>query len=351
MMHARFGLMGGLRGLSALCLLAVSSVSIAQTPQERAVVDTFLKDWHKTNLIVDTEFDKLKPLGKQALPLLAEYLSDKELGFLAESAMQRIDPNGAMPYLLRNLPHKDPNIQRDTFRLANRRMMEYDWYVRSGKPPIDPALPAPRYASNTERYPYRQAIHDAAVQLLQAEKNIGAETEAIKTVGLTGDRRDLPLLRKYAGKEGGTTWEGSYHALSIAAMARLADKHALDTIAAELAKPVLPHPAEPYYRDTGRKVEPLPGAVVASPEDAQRMRNAASQAGFAMNRRLIPLLLRHMDDPPGQFHGDYADPSPAHEAMTALTQIVYGKEYAEQIPRSPEEWKQWGREHAKEFPR
>jgi len=281
--------------------------------------------------------------------LLAEYLNDKELGTLAEWAMQRLDPDGAMPYLLKSLPNKDPNIQSSTFRLANRRMMEYDWYVRSGKPPVDPNKPAPRYPSNVEPYPYRQAIHDAAVQLLQADTPSGSETQALTTIGLTGNARDLPLLRKYAAKEGGAAWEGSFHTLSIAAMARLGDKQALDAIAAELEKPIPPHPAEAYFRDNGGKVEPKPGAVVASTEDGQRFRSAAFQAGFSLNRRLIPLLLRHLDDPPGQFHGDYADPSPAREAMNALAQIVYGKEYAEQIQRSAEEWKQWGREHAKEF--
>ena len=74
MMHARFHLKCGLRGLAALWLLACPGICLAQTPQERAVVDTFLKEWHRTNLIVDTEFDRLMPLGKQALPLLAEYL-------------------------------------------------------------------------------------------------------------------------------------------------------------------------------------------------------------------------------------------------------------------------------------
>ncbi|MCW3052993.1 MAG: hypothetical protein JWN14_2163, partial [Chthonomonadales bacterium] len=314
MTNARFVGTRSLVGLALVCLLALPVGGFAQTPQERTQVETFLRDWKKTNLIVDSEFDKLKPLGKQALPLLAEYLNDKELGTLAQWAMERIDPNGAMPYLLKNLPNKDSNIQRDTFRLANRRMMEYDWYVRSGKPPVDPNKPAPRYPSNMEPYPYRQAIHDAAVQLLQAKTPTGSETQALTTLGLTGNARDLPLLRKYAAKEGGAVWEGSFHVLSIAAMARLGDKQALDAIAAELEKPVLPHPAQPYVVDgpvANKPVEPKPGAVVASTEDAQRFRSAAFQAGFAMNRRLIPLLLRHMDDPPGQFHGDYGDPSPA----------------------------------------
>jgi len=342
----------GWQAITLLGLLALPIGGFAQTPQERAQVETFLRDWKKTNLIVDSEFDKLKPLGKHALPLLADYLSDKDLGFLAESAMQRLDPNGAMPYLLKNLPNKDPNVQRDTFRLANRRMMEYDWYVRSGKPPVDPNKPAPRYPSNIEPYPYRQAIHDAAVQLLQAKMPNGSETQALTTLGLTGSARDLPLLRRYAAKEGGAVWEGSFHIVSIAAMARLGDKQALDAIAAELEKPVLPHPAQPYVLEgpvANKPVEPKPGAVVASTEDGQRFRSAAFQAGFSMNRRFVPLLIRHMDDPPGQFHGDYADPSPAREAMAALAQIVYGKEYGEQVQRSPEAWKQWGREHAKEF--
>lgn len=328
-----------LKGLALLCLVAPSLSSLAQTPQERAQIDAFLRNWHETNLITDTEFDKLKPLGKRALPLLAEYLPDKELGFLAEWAMQRIDADGAMPYLLKNLPNKDPNIQREAFRLANRRMLEYDWYVRAGKPPSDPTKPPPRYPRNTQPYLYRKEIHEAAVQRLKADAPNGAETEAIQTVGLAGNRRDIPLLRKYVTKEGGTVWEGSYHTLSVAALARLGDRQALDAIAAELEKPVQSHPAEAYWTDSGHKIEPKPGAVVASTEDGQRMRTAAFQAGFSMNRRFIPLLLRHIDDPPGQFHGDYSDPSPAHEAMNALSQIVYGNETAEQTQRSLEDWK------------
>lgn len=352
MRDVRFGISRGLKGLLPLCLLALPIGGFAQTPQERAQVETFLKEWKKTNLIIDSEFDKLKPLGKKALPLLAEYLSDKELGTFAQWTMEKLDPVGATPYLLKELPKKDSNIQRQTFRFANRRMMEYDWYVRSGKPAADPTKPTPPYAGATEPYAYRKEIHDAAVQCLKAEANGGGETEAIKTVGLTGDRRDLPLLRKYAAKEGGSTWEGSFHALSIAAMARLGDAEALKAIMTELEKPVPPHPAKPYVLDgsTPRKpIEPAPGAVVASPEDAQRMRNLAWQAGFSMDRRLIPYLLRHLDDPPAQFYGDYSDPSCARESMAALAQIAEGKEYGEQVQRSPEQWKQWGREHAKEF--
>src|SRR5258708_7071579 len=102
-------------------------------------------------------------------------------------------------------------------------MLDADGLVLSAQPQVDPAKPAPRYPSNTQVYPYRKEIHDAAVQRLQADTAIGAETEAIKTIGLTGNGRDLPLLRKYAAKEGGTAWEGSYHVLSVAAMARLGD--------------------------------------------------------------------------------------------------------------------------------
>jgi hypothetical protein len=193
MIHIRSLFQRGLQGLSLLCLLALPVGGFAQTPQERAQVEAFLKEWHRTNLVTDTNIDQLKSLGKQALPLLAAYLPDKDIGFLAESAMQRIDPNGAMPYLLKNLPNRDPNIQRDTFRMANRRMMEYDWFVRAGQPTADPAKPPPRYPSSTQVYPYRIEIHDAAVQRLQADTTIGAETEAIKTIGLTGNRRDIPF--------------------------------------------------------------------------------------------------------------------------------------------------------------
>lgn len=71
----------------------------------------------------------------------------------------------------------------------------------------------------------------------------------------------------------------------------------------------------------------LPGTIVTETEDGKRLRTVMMQAAFSMNHRFVLLLIRHLDDPPGQPHGDYFDPSPSHEAMTALSQIVFGKEY------------------------
>lgn len=338
--------------LTLFCLPMLSKVGRAQTPHlstqnERAQVEAFLREWKRTNLIPYTAFDIFKPMGKRAIPLLAAYLRDKELGYLAQEAMARLDPRAAMQFVLKDLPAHDPNIQRETFRLANRQLREYDWYVRAGKPKIDSSEPAPRYPRNTEPYLFRKEIHDAAVQTLRSGSINGAQAEAILTVGLTGSAHDFPLLRKWAANADTGSWEGNYHALALAALARLGDKAALATIAAELALPVLPHPAHPYVLDGtegGRKVDPRLGAVVASRDDSQRVRTVAFQAGFSMNHRFIPLLLRHMDDPPGQFYGDYSDPSPAEQAMTALSQIVRGDEYHQQTGRSPQEWKQWGRD-------
>lgn len=302
--------------------------------QERAQVEAFLRNWQRTHVVTEADFDALKPLGKRALPLLSQYLNDAELGYVAESTMVHIDAVGAMPYLLKNLSSKALNIQSDTFRVANRQMQEYDWYVKAGEPLPNSPIPLP--------YGYKSAIHSAAVKCLQNEKAVGAQGEALKTLGLTGnrhDRRDITLLRQYALSQGGAAMEGSYRALSIASLARLGDKAALDTIAAALAEPVKIRPARPFITESRQTVEPPAGAVVTPLEDGQRIRCAAFEAGFSMNPRFVEALLRHVDDPPGQFHGDYGDPSPSEYAMNALSQIVCGKEYNAQTGHSPQSWK------------
>lgn len=328
-------------------LLALPGGSLAQTPQDRAEVEGFLKHWRQSKLSTDNDLNKLRRLGKNALPLLAVYLSDKDLASYAELAMEELDAEGATPYLLKNLAQKDRSVQHQEFRIDNQRILQYDWFVRAGKPAPDPAKAPPRYPRNTRPYAYKKELHDAAVTCLVAGADPWPETQAVLSVGLTGGRHDIPLLRKYAAKSGGDSMDGSFHSLSIAAMARLGDKEAIEEITKELEKPAVSQPEQAYFLDNGHRVEATPGAKVVPEADGQRLRTAMRQAAFTMNRRFIPLLLRHLDDPPGQRHGDYSDPSPAEEAMDALGQIVMGLEYG---PHKPEDWKQWRQAHQKEYP-
>ena len=318
------------------------AVSRAQSPQERAdrvEIENFLKEWKRTSLIEDKAFDRLRALGvRRALPVLATFLPDPELGFLALHSMQQLDPEASAPYLLKNLAVLDHNIQRDTFRLANLRIEEYGLYLRAGSPAPDPATPAPRYPRATTPYPYTVALHDAAVVRLKVGDFIGAEREAIQTIGLTGDKNDLPLLHQVAQREG-----NPYTSFCTASLARLGERAALQQITKDLDKPVVLKPAGPVIPDGGQRIEPKPGQMVTSREDGERIRQAAWQAGFSMNKRFVPALLKHLDDPPGQFHGDYADPDPAQEVRNALARIIFGKEYGDRAF----DWKHWWRAHGK----
>lgn len=328
--------------LVCTCLISISVFAPAQTAQDQEAVRTFLMDWKRTNLIESEEFNRLKTrFGAKTLPLLAEFLSDKELGFLAQSAMDQIDSIGATPYKLKNLVNNDPNQQRDTFRIANNALKDYEWYVRAGQPAEDPSKPKPRFAPNTRPYPFKKELHDAAfTELTQvlADKPIGAEREAIETIGLTGTKQDLPLLQRYTARYGANPF-------LTAAMARLGEKAAFAQIETALKQPAKTHPEEPWHSDNGVLHPARAGQLVTSKESGDSLRIAMDQAAYTMSRSFIPLLLAHLDDPPGQFHGDYFDPNPASYAAEALSKIVFGK-YS--VGWTPEQWKDWAAQHPRE---
>ena len=317
-------------------LLAVAGLSGAQAPEARQTVRDVLSNWRQTHITDDAQLGRIKGLGNRALPTLAEFLDDKDLGSFAQWAMTEIDSFGAAHYLLLDLPHQDPSLHREAFRNANRLIREYELFKVAGEPKPDPTKAPPRWPSNTKPYPYAKELHRVAVQLAFADETRDTQVEIVQTIGLTGTRRDIPLLKKMNERYGYLGW------LCTAAEARLGDRKALDEISTELAKPTMPHPAEPEYTDHGTKIEPRPGAVVASREDGERMRTASWQAAFTMNRRFVPLLLAHVTDPPGQRHGDYADPSPSAVARDALSTMILGKEYS---TYTAEDWKRWQETH------
>ncbi len=330
-------------------LSALTTPLYAQSPPDRpptrSDAEALLRQWKQTNLIEDTAFAPYKPLGAKALPLFAPYLTDKELGLFAEWAMQKIDSIAATPYLLKLLPKKDGSFQAQTLRAANRALLEYGWHERAGNPTPKPGEAPPRFPRNTQPYPYTREIHDAAVTIVSDKDETGPERQALLTIGLTGSRKDFPLLRKYAAVPAGATPWTSIRYPALSALARLGDKEALNFLTAELEKPVKTKPAEPYSKGGGRPTEPPPGLMVVTPEEAQRLRNVMEMAAFSMNRRFIPLLIRHLDDPGSQSYGDYSDPNPKNEAVAALGQIAAGTENWLPIPH----WKEWWAQHAGAF--
>lgn len=321
----------------------------AQAPAEhaptRSDAEALLRRWKQTNLIEDTAFAPYTPLGSKALPLFAPFLNDKELSPFAEWAMQKIDAAAATPYLLKLLPQKDGSFQAQTLRAANRALLEYGWHERAGKPAPKPGEAPPRFPRNTQPYPYTKEMHDAAVAIVTDKIQTGPETLALLTIGLTGSRKDFPLLRKFAAQPPGRNYESGEHYFALSALARLGDKAALDEIAAELEKPIKTKPADPYSTESGKTIQPQTGEIVVTPEEAQRLRSVLEMAAFSMNPRFVPLLARHLDDPGSQSYGDYHDPDPKHGAIEALGKIVAGTENWLPIAH----WKAWWTNHAAEY--
>ena len=325
-----------LRCFCAIAIFATSFslpfVSHAQTPQEREEIKAFLVNWKKTNLVEQTEILKLNRYGKNTLPLLAEFLPDKELGFNAQLAMDQLDPIGATPYKLKNLPNVDGNVQRNTFDSANVSLQQYEWHVRAEKPDLDPSKPAPNYPINKTPYPFTKEIHDAAVVCLQGMTQlVGREEAAIRTIGLTGTKRDNNLLKEYGKKFPEADW------LCVMATAKLGDGKSLKLIESELKKPVVTVPAQGFSTDRGINIPAKPRAIVSELRSGQRLRVAMEQAAFTMNRRFIIPIAKHLDDPSGQRHGDYSDPDPSYFAKEALSKIVYGDPI---LYLKSESWKQ-----------
>ena len=178
-----------------------------------------------------------------------------------------------------------------------------------------------------------------------------------KTVGLTGTKRDLPLLRKYFLQFGDPQRFG-YNSMIRASMARLGDKESLKSISDGLKEPVARVKIDPSIEHEGvfrAKALPAAGAnVVKSPPvevsesgSGEKLREWMEAASFTMDRRFIPLLLSHLDDPRGQFHGDYSDPSPSSFACDALAKIALGHQ-GDGFAWKPADWKEWAAKHPKE---
>ena len=301
-------------------------------------------------MVQRSEFDRLRTTyGKDLLPLLAENLSNPDLKSNALFAMDEIDSVGATPYKLRNLVNESGDFQTHTFGTANLAMMQFELQVRRGDPSLSPDKSIAYYPVNSAPYPYRKAIHDAAVAVLLKRLSGATDIDTLqspRTVGLTGTRKDIPLLRKYLKKFSAPQIFG-YDQMLMASMARLGDRASFKAIENGINAPVPRILVDPYQQYEGVRplakgdnAAPARKIEVAEPGSGQKFREWADAAAFTLDRRFIPMLLSHLDDARGQSHGDYADASPADHACAALSKIVLWHQ-GDGTVWGVAEWKAW----------
>ena len=222
-------------------------------------------------------------LGDAALPLLAGFLTDRDLGDTAESVMVEIDPDRAAPLIFASMPRSDRNVQYHAFR----------FYIR--------------LIHNGQRFDHAPAMHDAAVRCLETDTDPYPAEQALFAIGLTGSSSDFPLLEKYFNNtEPIDNWRATVRNASEASLARLGHDTYIENIARQIGAPL---PA--------RINLPMAVAVV----------NAIREAGFSGNKRFVPLLCRKLEGPfiemePGSH--DMLPASPALAAANALAYIVDG---------------------------
>ncbi len=268
---------------SFVILLIVWGFTFALTQRERSEVATFLRNLHQWQLGKSKQQPKvsdLNHLGDATLPLLAEFLTDREWGDTAEFVMVEIDPDRAAPLIFGSMPQSDRNVQYHAFKFFIRR-------IRNGY-----------------RFDHAQAIHDAAVRCLEANTNADAAEQALLAIGLTGSSRDFPLLEKFFNNnEPIENWCATVRNGSEASLARLGN--------------------EKYLENIARQIGPTVPAKI-NLQTAMAVVNSIREAGFSGNKRFVPLLCKKLDDPLIETDWDVLSPSPALEASNALAYIVDG---------------------------
>jgi hypothetical protein len=194
--------MNMVRSILILLIVGVTTFALPQT--EKSEVAAFLRNLHQWRLGKSKQQPKvsdLNHLGDAALPPLAEFLTDRELGDTAESVMVEINPEKAAPLIFASMPRSDRNVQYQSFTFFIRR-------IRNG-----------------HRFDHAQAMHDAAVRCLEADTNADAAEQALLAIGLTGSSRDFPLLEKYFNNtEPIENWRASVRNASEASLARLGNR-------------------------------------------------------------------------------------------------------------------------------
>lgn len=209
--------------------------------------------------------------GDRALPLLGDLIDRGLGGNEAVDTMIAIDFDRATPLILTAVLHRSIQVDLDAFN---------------------------RKAEKNPAYPYRQLLHDAALQ----ELGLRPTVSSAEAVGITGSPADLPALTAALATAG----HPLIHDAVEAAMARFGAEPQLQAIERRLRVVISPT---------------LDGAVV------QEFERGVHQAIFTGNTRFVPLLCRHIHDSHWEF-GDYnVDPgNGAREAIMLLQRNEPGKD-------------------------
>lgn len=257
---------------------------VAPVQGRSGVVGMFLRDlrqWQLGKAQRQPQVGELKHLGDAAMPLLAEFLTDDELGDTAESVLVEMDADKAAPLIFASMPQSDRGVQYHAFKF-------YIGRIRDGL-----------------RFEHARAMHDAAVRCLEAGTNADAAEQALLALGLTGSAADFPLLEKYFDNdEPVELWRARVRDAGEASLARLGHPKYVENIARQLGAAV------PRRIDQQRDL-----ALVAS----------IRKAGFTGNKRFVPLLCGRLENL--YVENDALDafpPTPAQEAADALAHIVDG---------------------------
>lgn len=220
--------------------------------------------------------EDLKYMGYESIPLLAEFLTDYDLGWEAMHTMLVIDADKSAPFIFSSMPKSDRNVQRDAFKYFGKQL-------QSGQP-----------------FGYKSEMHEAAIRCLEADTSADAAIEAVLAIGLTGGDDDFPLLEKFYSNHHQTeTWKIKLRNASEAALARLGNQKYVNAIETELQKPV---------------------ANTLTLDEAVALSELMKKAAFSGNKKFIPLLCNHLGDPYSR-ESDYGV-SPAGDASIALNQLM-----------------------------
>lgn len=262
----------------AFCVSITQAENIYSKEQkdtvERILRNQNRRDWGKTP--AQEHAEDLKFLGDAAMPLLVTFLADYDLGYEASETMLVINAEKAAPLIFSSMPQSNRNVQYHTFKYFRRKIQ------------------------NHQPFQFLSQMHTAAVRCLEADTNADAAEEALFAIGLTGGKRDFPLLEKYYNNKHPTkVWATKLQNASEAALARLGNEKYIKNIINELKAPV---PTAPTL------------------EEALTISNAIEKAAFSGDQRFVPFLCKHLDTPSFREY-DYGV-TPAWGAAQALNQLV-----------------------------
>src|SRR5262249_30210117 len=144
--------------------------------------------------------EQLSTFGESAVPLLAHFVGSAELGTVAVEAMLSINRDRAAPFLFASMPGSGRGVEYRTFRHFVQLLL------------------------NGEKVCCLDALHDAAVRVVESPNPTDATEMALYAIGLSGSEADFPLLKRaYVKAEPADFWADRLRRAGSASLARLGD--------------------------------------------------------------------------------------------------------------------------------